>query len=343
MKLFGLGSKDIGIDLGTANVLVTLKGKGIVLNEPSVVAIDRKAQRILATGHEAKEMLGRTPEQIRAIRPMKDGVIADFTATQLMLKNIIYKICQRYNVGKPRVVVGVPSGITEVEERAVEEAILQAGAKEVYLIEEPMAAAIGAGLDVAEPSGSIIVDIGGGTTEVAVVSLGGVVVSNSIRIAGDELDEDIVNYVKREMNLAIGDTTAEQIKREIGCAKPLVTELNMEVSGRDLTTGLPQTVSISSTQAEEAMRESIDKIVDIIRQTLERTPPELSSDIMEKGIVLAGGGALIKNIDKLVAEKTEMPVYIAENPLECVVKGTGKTLEDLERLKTVLINSRKRK
>ena len=290
-----------------------------------------------------KKCFGRTPEQIKAIRPMKDGVIADFTATQLMLKNIINKICQRYNIGKPRVVVGVPSGITEVEERAVEESILQAGAREVYLIEEPMAAAIGAGLEVAEPSGSIIVDIGGGTTEVAVISLGGVVVSNSIRIAGDELDEDIVNYVKREMNLAIGDTTAEQIKKEIGCAKPLVTDLTMEISGRDLTTGLPQTMNITSNQVEEAMRESIEKIVDIIRQTLERTPPELSSDIMEKGIVLAGGGALIKNIDKLIAEKTEMPVYIAENPLDCVVKGTGKTLEDLERLKTVLINSRKGK
>lgn len=343
MSIFGLGDKDIGIDLGTANVLVTLKGKGIVLNEPSVVAIDRKAHKILATGHEAKEMLGRTPEQIKAVRPMQDGVIADFTATQLMLKNIIYKICQRYRIGKPRVVVGVPSGITEVEERAVEEAILQAGAKEVYLIEEPMAAAIGAGLEIAEPSGSIIVDIGGGTTEVAVISLGGIVVSNSIRIAGDELDENIINYVKREMNLAIGDTTAEQIKKEIGCAMPLVTELTMDVSGRDLTTGLPQTLKITSTQVEEAIHESVEKIVDTVRQTLERTPPELSSDIMEKGIVLAGGGALIKNIDKLVAEKTEMPVYIATDPLECVVKGTGKTLEDLERLKTVLINSRKRK
>ena len=343
MSIFGLGDKDIGIDLGTANVLVTLKGKGIVLNEPSVVAIDRKAHKILATGHEAKEMLGRTPEQIKAVRPMQDGVIADFTATQLMLKNIIYKICQRYRIGKPRVVVGVPSGITEVEERAVEEAILQAGAKEVYLIEEPMAAAIGAGLEIAEPSGSIIVDIGGGTTEVAVISLGGIVVSNSIRIAGDELDENIINYVKREMNLAIGDTTAEQIKKEIGCAMPLVTELTMDISGRDLTTGLPQTLKITSTQVEEAIHESVEKIVDTIRQTLERTPPELSSDIMEKGIVLAGGGALIKNIDKLVAERTEMPVYIATDPLDCVVKGTGKTLEDLERLKTVLINSRKRK
>ena len=343
MKLFSLGSKDIGIDLGTANILVTLKGKGIIVNEPSVVAIDRKTQRILATGYEAKEMLGRTPTQIKAVRPMKDGVIADFTATQLMLKNIIYKICQRYNVGRPRVVIGVPSGITEVEERALEEAVLQAGAKEVYLIEEPMAAAIGASLDIAEPSGNIIVDIGGGTTEVAVISLGGIVVSNSIRIAGDELDEEIVNYIKRELNLAIGNSTAEQIKKEIGCAMPLVTEMSMEISGRDLTTGLPQTLSISSTQVEEAIKESIEKIVEIVKQTLERTPPELSSDIMEKGIVLSGGGALIKNLDKLISQKTEMPVYIAEEPLKCIVKGTGKTLEDLEKLKTVLINSRKRK
>ncbi len=343
MKIFGFGSKDIGIDLGTANLLVTLKGKGIILNEPSVVAIDKKAQKILATGNEAKEMLGRTPAQIKAVRPMKDGVIADFTGTQLMLKNIIRKICQRYNVGKPRVVVGVPSGITEVEERAVEEAILQAGAKEVYLMEEPMAAAIGAGLDVAEPSGNMIVDIGGGTTEVAVISLGGIVVSNSIRVAGDELDDEIVNYVKREMNLAIGNTTAEQIKKEIGCAMPLVTDMTIEVSGRDLTTGLPQTVKISSNQVEEAIKDSIEKLVEIIKQTLERTPPELASDIMEKGIYLSGGGALIKNLDKLVAQKTEMPVYIADDPLECVVKGTGKTLEDLERLKTVLINSRRSK
>ena len=274
---------------------------------------------------------------------MRDGVIADFTATQLMLKSIIYKICKRYNIGKPRVVVGVPSGITEVEERAVEEAILQAGAREVYLMEEPMAAAIGANMEIAEPSGNIIVDIGGGTTEVAVISLGGIVVSNSIRIAGDELDEEIVNYVKREMNLAIGDTTAEEVKREIGCAMPLVTEMTKEISGRDLTTGLPETTKITSTQVQEAIAESIEKIVEVIKQTLERTPPELSSDIMEKGIVLAGGGALIKNLDKLIAQRMEMPVYIAEDPLECVVKGTGKTLEDLERLKTVLINARKRK
>ena len=343
MKLLGLGSKDIGIDLGTANILVSLKGKGIVLKEPSVVAIDRKTGEILATGHEAKEMLGRTPESIKAVRPMKDGVIADFTATQLMLKNIIKKVCQRYNAGRPRVVVGVPSGITEVEERAVEEAVLHAGAKEVYLIEEPMAAAIGANLDVAEPTGNIIVDIGGGTTEVAVISLGGIVVSNSLRTAGDELDQDILNYVKREMNLAIGDITAEQIKIEIGCATPLMTEASMEISGRDLTTGLPRNAIITSTQVEEAMKESIFEIVDIIKATLERTPPELASDIVEKGIVLAGGGALIKNIDKLISLKTEMPVYIAEDPLECVVKGTGKTLEDLEKLKDILVNARRKK
>ena len=343
MKLLGFGSKDIGIDLGTANILVTLKGKGIVLKEPSVVAIDRKTGEILATGHEAKEMLGRTPESIKAVRPMKDGVIADFTATQLMLKNIIKKVCQRYNAGRPRVVVGVPSGITEVEERAVEEAVLHAGAKEVYLIEEPMAEAIGANLDVAEPTGNIIVDIGGGTTEVAVISLGGIVVSNSLRTAGDELDQDVLNYIKREMNLAIGDITAEQIKMEIGCATPLMTEASMEISGRDLTTGLPRNAVITSTQVEEAMKESILEIVDIIKATLERTPPELASDIVEKGIVLAGGGALIKNIDKLISLKTEMPVYIAEEPLECVVKGTGKTLEDLEKLKDILVNARRKK
>ncbi len=343
MKLFSFGSKDIGIDLGTANILVTLKGKGIILNEPSVVAIDCKTNNILATGQEAKEMLGRTPMEIKAIKPLQDGVIADFTATQLMLKNIIGKIVERYNIGKPRVVVGVPSGITEVEERAVEESILQAGAREVYLIEEPMAAAIGANMDIAEPNGNIIVDIGGGTTEVAVISLGGIVVSNSIRIAGDELDEDIVNYIRKEKNLAIGLTTAEEIKKELGCALPLVTEASMEVRGRDLATGLPETVQVTSTEIEFAIRESIEKIVEVVKQTLERTPPELSSDIMEKGIVLAGGGALIKNLDKLLAIRTEMPVYVTEEPLQCVVKGTGKTLEDLEKLKTILINSRKRK
>ena len=343
MKFFSFGSKDVGIDLGTANILVTLKGRGIVLKEPSVVAIDRKTGNIMATGTEAKDMLGRTPEQIKAVRPLKDGVIADFSATQLMLKNIIAKINRRYNLGRPRVVVGVPSGITEVEERAVEESVMQAGAKEVYLIEEPMAAAIGASLDVAEPTGNIIVDIGGGTTEVAVISLGGIVVSHSLRIAGDELDEDIVNYIKREMNLAIGETTAEQIKIKIGCAMPLMTEVSMEIRGRDLTDGLPRNAQITSTQIEDAMRESIQKIVEIVKITLEKTPPELSSDIMEKGIVLAGGGALIQNLDKLLSIETGMPVYVAEEPLDCVVRGTGKTLEDLENLKAVLLNARKRR
>ncbi len=290
-----------------------------------------------------KKCFGRTPDQIKAVRPLKDGVIADFTATQLMLKNLITKVCQRYNVTRPRVVVGVPSGITEVEERAVEESVLQAGAKEVYLIEEPMAAAIGANLDVAEPSGSIIVDIGGGTTEVAVISLGGIVVSHSLKVAGDELDQDIVNYIKKELNLAIGETTAEQIKMQIGCALPLMTDVPMEIRGRDLTTGLPRNVEIYSSQIQEAMSESISEIVEAVKQTLEKTPPELASDIMEKGIVLAGGGALIQNLDKLLSMKTEIPVYVAENPLECVVKGSEKTIEDLERLKTVLINARKRR
>lgn len=343
MKMFSLKGKDIGIDLGTANTLVTLKGKGIVLNEPSVVAIDKKTEEIIATGYEAKEMLGRTPTEIDAIRPLKDGVIADFTATQLMLKNLVAKVCQRYNAGRPRVVVGVPSGITEVEERAVQESVIRAGAKEVFLIEEPMAAAIGAGLDVAEPTGNIIVDIGGGTTEVAVISLGGIVVSNSLRTAGDELDEDIINYVKKELGLAIGQTTAEEIKIGIGSALPLMTELSMEVKGRDLQTGYPRTAIVTSSQIEEAMRNSISEIVDVIKITLEKTPPELAADIVEKGVVLAGGGALIRNLDKLISQKIEMPVYVAEDPLECVVKGTGKTLADLEKLRDVLINTRKRR
>lgn len=260
-----------------------------------------------------------------------------------MLKNLIGKIAKRYSIGKPRVVVGVPSGITEVEERAVEESVLQAGAKEVYLIEEPMAAAIGSGLQVGEPSGNMIVDIGGGTTEVAVISLGGIVVSHSLRVAGDELDEDIINYIKKELNLAIGDTTAEQIKMKIGCAMPLMTETSMEIRGRDLNDGLPKTITITSVQIEEAMKESINKIIEVIKLTLEKTPPELAADIMEKGIILAGGGALIKNLDKLLSAETGMPVYVAESPLDSVVRGTGKTLEDIERLKSVLVNTRSRR
>ena len=343
MNLLSFKSKDIGIDLGTANILVTVKGKGIILREPSVVSVDTKTGEVLATGLEAKEMLGRTPKEIHAIRPLKDGVIADFTATKLLLKNILSSVCKRYNAIRPRVIVGVPSGITEVEERAVEETIIHAGAREVYLIEEPMAAAIGAGIEIDEPSGNIIVDIGGGTTEVAVISLGGIVTSNSIRIAGDELDEDIINYIKKELNMAIGEVTAEQIKKQLGCAMPLMTEMSMEVKGRDLSTGLPRTETITSSQIEEAMKESIYKILEVVKITLERTPPELASDIMEKGIMLAGGGALIQNMDKLISTETGMPVYVADEPLDCVVRGTEKTLQDLYKLKTVLKNSRKRR
>ena len=289
-----------------------------------------------------KKCFGRTPSSIIAIKPLKDGVIADFSATGLMLKTLIKKVCERYKITRPRVVIGVPSGITEVEERAVEESVLQAGAKEVYLIEEPMAAAIGAGLDVAEPNGNIIVDIGGGTTEVAIISLGGIVVSNSLRIAGDELDEDIVNYVKRTMNLAIGETMAEQVKMQIGSVMT-ETDETMEIKGRDLETGLPVNTIITSSQVEEAIEESIYRIVDCVKQTLEKTPPELASDIMERGIVLTGGGALIKNMDKLLSEKTGMPVYVTTEPLDCVVKGTDKTIEDLEKLKSVLVNARRKR
>ena len=338
-----IGSRDMGIDLGTANILVTVKGKGIVLNEPSVVAINSKTDEILDTCLEAKEMLGRTPNEIKAVRPLKDGVIADFKATQLLVRNLIAKVSSKYNAGRPKVVVGVPSGITEVEERAVEESVMYAGAKEVYLIEEPMAAAIGAGIDVAAPSGSIIVDIGGGTTEVAVISLGGIVNSSSLRVAGDELNNDIIDYVKKTQNILIGETTAEQIKKEIGCALPLMTEKTMEVIGRDLGTGLPGSCILTSSQVKDAMEPSINEIIDVIKSSLEKTPPELASDIMEKGIVLAGGGALIENLDKLVTLRTGMPSYVADDPLECVVKGTGKTIEDLEQLRTVLINARKNK
>lgn len=340
-NFLNLTYRDIGIDLGTANILVTLRGKGIILNEPSVVAINKENNSIIATGVEAKEMLGRTPDKIKAIRPIKDGVIADFTATQMLLKNIVQKVCRRYNITRLRAVVGVPSGITEVEQRAVEESILQAGAKEVFLIEEPVAAAIGAGLEIAEPNGNIVVDIGGGTTEVAVISLGGIVVCDSLRVAGDELDEAIINYVKRELNLAIGETTAEEVKIQVGCALPLMSLETMEVRGRDLTTGLPRTIEVSSDQIMKAIEEPISQIVDVIKMALEKTPPELSSDVMERGIILTGGGALIRGLDKLISEKTGIPVYVTDAPLNAVVRGTGKALEDLEKLKNVLASSKK--
>ena len=290
-----------------------------------------------------KRCFGRTPETIKAIRPLQDGVIADFTATQLMLKNIIQKVSKRYNIGRPKVVVGVPSGITEVEERAVEESVMQAGAREVYLIEEPMAAAIGAGLDVGEPSGNMVIDIGGGTTEVAVISLGGIVLSHSLRVAGDELDEDIVNYIKREENLIIGQTQAEQVKIEVGSAMPLITQMNMELKGRDLATGLPRTILINSSQIQEAMQESISEIVDVVKSTLEKTPPELAADLMQKGIVITGGGALIKNLDKLLIQETQMPVYPADEPLDAVARGTERVLENIEKLRSVLINSKRKR
>lgn len=341
MGLFGIGSKDIGIDLGTASILVTIKGKGIVLREPAVVATDIKTERILATGFEAKEMLGRTPETINAVKPLKEGVIADFTATKLMLKNILKKVYQKYNSSRPRIVVSVPYEITEVEERAVEEAVMYAGAKEVYLIEEPMAAAIGAGMQINEPSGNMVVDLGAGTTEVAVISLGGIVVSNSTRIAGDKLNEDIINYLKRTENLSIGETTAEEIKEKIGCAKKLMTELEMEIRGRDLSTGLPRNITINSSQILEALKESVSKIVETVKQTLEKTPPELAADLIEKGIVLTGGGAQLKNLDLLISEIIKMPVYIADNPQDCVVRGTGKTLMEIEKLKPALKKRKK--
>lgn len=330
-------SKNIGIDLGTANTLVYVKGKGIVLREPSVVAIRKDTGTILAVGEEAKKMIGRTPGNIVAIRPMKDGVIADFDVTQIMLRHFIAKSYRRRGLFLPQVVVCVPSGVTEVEKRAVLDATKQAGAKEAFLIEEPMAAAIGAGLPVEEPTGSMIVDIGGGTSEVAVISLGGIVTSRSIRVGGDEMDEAIINYIKKTYNLMIGERTAEEVKIKIGSAFHIPEEEHMEIRGRDLVTGLPKVLTVSSWEIEEALAEPVTAILDTIKITLERTPPELAADIMEKGIVMSGGGALLKGLDKLIAEETGMPVYLAENPLDCVVLGAGKALSAIELLKKVAI------
>lgn len=338
MNILDFSSKDIGIDLGTANILITLKGKGIVLREPSVVAIDQATSEIVATGKDAKEMLGRTPENIRAVKPMKDGVIADLTATELMLKNMLRKVCQKYNVGKPKVVVGVPFGINEVEERAIQTAFLQAGAKEVYLIDEPMASAVGAGLNVLEPNGKLIVDIGGGTTEVAVISLGGIVVSNSIKTAGNAFDEAIVSYIKRKENAVIGLGAAEMLKMELGCAMPLVTETTQEIRGRDIDDGLPKNIPITSKQIEEALKKPLNEVIEAIINALSITPPELAADIMQNGIYLAGGGALIRNLDNLISQKIGVKTYIADSPLECVVIGTGKILENFEKMKPILVN-----
>ena len=343
MCLFALRAGDIGIDLGTSNVLVATKDRGIILREPAVVAINIRTRKIVATGLEAKEMIGRTPEAIKALNPLKGGVIADFTATKLMLKNIFKKLNRRYNIKRPRVICSVPFGITEVEENAVKEAIVQAGGKEVYLIDAPLAGAIGVGMHIEEPTGKMITDIGGGITEVAIISLGSIVVSESIKTAGDEMDADIINYMKRIENLAIGETTAEELKMELGCAMPLIEEKSVEIRGRDLKTGLPKNVTVTSTQILEAMDDSINKIVNTIKLTLEKTPPELAADLIEKGIVLIGGGAKIKNMDQLISNIVKMPVYVAENALESVVNGTQKTLQELNKLKCASTNVRRYK
>lgn len=328
--------KDMGIDLGTANTLVYIKGKDIVMREPSVVAIQTSTNQVLAVGEEAKKMIGRTPGNIVAIRPLKDGVIADFDTTQSMLKHFIKKASSKRSFFQPRVVICVPSGVTEVEKRAVEEAAIHAGARDAYLIEEPMAAAIGAGLPVQEATGSMVVDIGGGTTEVAIISLGGIVTSKSIRIGGDELDESIVSYIKKEYNLMIGERTAEEVKIQIGTANKNTAEAKMFITGRDLVTGLPKTIEVSSMEIYEAMKEPVFNILEAIKSTLEKTPPELASDVMELGIMLTGGGALLDGIDQLIMDETGMPVHIAENPLDCVAKGTGDALKSIDILKKTL-------
>ena len=322
-------SKDIGIDLGTANTLVFMKGKGIVMREPSVVAVDVRTEDVLAVGTQAKEMIGRTPGSIVAVRPLKDGVIADFDVTATMLKHFIRKALHNSSFSRPRVVVCIPSGVTEVERRAVEDAARQAGAKDVELIEEPMAAAIGAGLPVAEPTGSMVVDIGGGTAEVAVISLGDIVTSVYVRVAGDKFDEAIISYVKKKYNLLIGERTAEDIKIRIGSAYPTEETENatMEIKGRNLVDGLPKNVVVSADEVREALGDSLQTIVEAIKNTLEKTPPELSADIIDHGIMLTGGGALLRGLDQLVSRETGMPVHVAERPLDCVVDGTGKRLE----------------
>ncbi len=327
----GLFSKDIGIDLGTANTLVYVKGKGIVVREPSVVAIDKYEGKVIAVGNEANEMIGRTPEGKVAVRPMKDGVIADFDITQAMIRQFI-KEADVSSVFKPRVIVCIPSGITEVERRAVEEAVIHAGAKDVVLIEEPMAAAIGAGLPVDDATGSMVVDIGGGTTEVAVISLGGIVSSRSIRIAGDALDSAIMNYIKKEHGINIGDKMAEEIKMAIASAYESDEEGTFEVRGRDVSTGLPKTAQIKESEIRTAISENIDEMIEAIKYTLENTPPELAADIMERGIMLTGGGALIRGLDKLITEVTKIPAHVAEYPLDCVAVGTGKSLERIKDL-----------
>jgi rod shape-determining protein MreB len=343
--LFGLFSHDVGIDLGTANTLVMVKGKGIVIDEPSVVAIDRSTRHILAIGAEAKRMVGRTPANIVAVRPLKDGVISDFEVTERMLQYFIRSVHDRFGFGfpRPRVVVGIPSGVTEVEKRAVHDASINAGARAAFLIEEPMAAAIGAGLPIMEASGTMIVDIGGGTTEVAVIALGGIVVSTSIRTAGDEMDQDIIAYSRQVHNMLIGERTAEDIKVQAGSAYPLDPEQSVQIRGRDLATGLPKSVDVSTVEIRDALSGSINAIVDAVRSTIEITPPELVSDLMAHGIALAGGGALLRGLDRRLSQETRFPVYVAEDPLTCVVRGTGEVLEEAAMLAKVQARLAQRK
>jgi len=341
LGLFDLLSSDIGIDLGTANTLVYVRNQGIVLNEPSVVAIEQATGRVLAIGSAAKEMTGRTPAGIAAIRPLKDGVIADFDISERLIADFIRRVVKHKYLMKPRVIISVPSGITEVEKRAVRDSAENAGAREVYLLAEPMAAAIGVGLPVDQPSGSMVIDIGGGTSEIAVIALNGIVNDTSIRVAGDEFNEAVIMYLKKNYNLLIGELTAEEIKIKIGSAVPLEKELTMDIKGRDLVAGVPKNLKLSSVQVREALSETIDIIVEAVRQALERTPPELASDILERGIVLTGGGALLRGLDKRLREETNLPVNVADDPLTCVVRGTGKVLENFSHYSKVLEKSRK--
>jgi rod shape-determining protein MreB len=339
MSLFGVFSNDMAIDLGTANTLVYVKGKGIVCNEPSVVVQHKDTKKCIAVGQEAKRMLGKTPANILAIRPMKDGVIADFDATGEMLKYFIKKVHNRRSFVSPRVIIGIPTGITQVEQRAVKDAAHASGAREVYLIEEPMAAALGVGLPIGEPAGSMVVDIGGGTTDIAVISLGGVVYSKATRVGGDRMDETLISYIKRKYNLMIGDRTAEQIKIEIGSAAPLADEApqTMDIKGRDLVSGIPKTIPLTEEEVREALAEPVNTILETIKVALENTPPELAADIVDCGIVLAGGGALLKGLDQLITESTELPVVVAEDPLTAVVRGVGKAIDDLYLLKKISV------
>lgn len=341
-KLLGYFSHDIGVDLGTANTLVYVRGKGILISEPSVVAYNQRTKQVLAVGEEAKKMVGRTPANIVATRPLVDGVVSDFEVTEQMLRYFIEKVHRETFslLPRPRIVIGIPYGVTEVERRAVEEAAHNAGAREVYLVEEPMAAAIGARLPIQDASGSMIIDIGGGTTEVAVIALGGIAASKSLRIAGDEMNENIIEYARDEFNLLLGERTAEALKIGIGSATPLPERLEMVMRGRDMITGMPKAIVVNDDQIRHAISKSVFSIVEAVKMVIEETPPELVADVMEKGIILAGGGALLRGLDKLIAENTRMQVHIANDPLTCVVRGCGLILEDLDSLRTVLISSR---